>query len=79
MRGDGLVVDPGTTHILKDVEVPEISEAEPNNGQQEPEEQKSGGTFPSLSIYDEEIVFVDPCYIFDLKKTYSCTTLHLGL
>jgi len=70
MRGDGLVVDPGTTHVLKDAESVEINESVQS-------QLSSEAVLPS--VYSQSSLFVDPSYILDISTTFTCTTLYLSL
>ena len=74
MRGDGMVVDPGATHVIKDAEVVEIDEGV---GAQSPYLEPAQALTPS--VYSNQNLFVDPCYIIDVSQTFTCTSLYLSL
>lgn len=74
MRGDGMVVDPGATHIIKDAEKVEIHEG---LGAQSPYLEPVQTVTPS--VYSNQNIFVDPCYIIDISQTFTCSSLYLSL
>lgn len=73
---EGGIVDPGATHVLqegKDRELTIPSDEWPEESTVQTEEQ-------NLSFSDaSSFVFVDPHFVLDLRRTYSCLTPKLSL
>lgn len=75
---EGGIVDPGATHVLqegKDRELTQPSDEWPEEPTVPVEEQAQALTFSDAS----SLVFVDPHFVLDLRRTYSCLTPKLSL
>jgi hypothetical protein len=71
MRGDGQVVDPGATHVIRWDGAGELMSGQALD--------PSVASTSILSPYSPHTLFLDPCFMLDPTQTFSLTTLYLSL